>query len=270
MLDSGWFYDADYQWGFASSPIIYKDKVIVQCDIQKQSFLAAYDINSGSEIWRIKRDEIPSWSSPTIVKTSVGDQLVTAATKSARAYNPENGKEIWSVDGFSEIVVPTPFTAHDLIYVCSGYTPIQPIYAVRASAKGKVALKKGEKSNSSIAWGQKRGGPYMPTPVCYGDYLYICNDRGVVTCMQATTGKRVYRKRISSARSNSFVGSPVAADGHIYIPGEKGYVTVIKAGPNYHWVAENKVGESILSVPAISEGVLYIRAQNHLFAFKKK
>ena len=270
FLDSGWFYDPDYQWGFGASPIIYKDKVIVQCDIQKQSFLAAFDIKSGSEVWRIKRDEIPSWSTPTVVKTSKGDQLVTAANKAARAYNPENGKEIWSIEGFSEIVVPTPFVAHDLIFVCSGYRPIQPIYAIKASATGKIKLEKSEKSNDSIAWGKKRGGPYMPTPVCYGDYLYICSDGGVLTCLQAATGKVVYKRRVSTARSNSFVGSPIAADGHIYLPGEKGYVTVIKAGPEYKLVAENKVGESILSVPAISEGVLYVRAQNHVFAFGKK
>ncbi len=268
FLDSGWFYDADYQWGFGSSPIIYKDKVIVQCDIQKQSFLAAFDIKSGSELWRVKRDEIPSWSTPTVVKTSHGDQLVTAATKAARAYNPENGKEIWSIEGFSEIVVPTPFIAHNLIFVCSGYRPVQPIYAVKASAKGKIKFSKDDKSN--VAWGQKRGGPYMPTPVCYGDYLYICSDGGVLTCMQATTGKVVYKRRISTSRSNSFVGSPIAADGHIYFPGERGYVTVIQAGPKYKLVGENKVGEAILSVPAISEGVLYVRAQNHVFAFGKK
>ncbi len=269
-LDSGWFYDSGYQWGFGASPIIYKGNVIVQCDIQENSFIAAYDLKSGSEIWRTDRKEIPSWSTPTIVSTKDGDILVTNATKAARAYNPENGKELWSLEGHSEIVVPTPFMAHGLIFLCSGYSPIQPIYAIKPTAKGDITLPKGESKSEAIEWSQKRGGPYMPTPICYGDYLYVCSNSGILTCIQATTGKRVYRKRISSPTSASFVGSPVAADGHIYFPGETGYVIVVKAGPNYEKVANNKVGENILSIPAISEGVIYVRAQKHIFAFGKK
>jgi outer membrane protein assembly factor BamB len=268
-LDSGWFYDADYQWGFAASPIIYKDTVIIQCDIQEDSFIAAYDLKSGSEKWRKARKEIPSWSSPTVVETSAGPLLVTNATKFARAYDPKNGEEIWRLGNNSEIAVPTPFVAHDLVFIASGYRPIQPIYAVKADARGDLTDDGKSNDKKGLGWAKRKGGPYMPTPICYGDYLYICSNRGVLSCYQATSGKLVYKNRISSPTSGSFVGSPVAADGHLYFPGETGNVIVVKAGPNFEKVAENEVGENILSVPAISEGVFYVRAQNHVFAFAK-
>jgi len=273
-LDSGWFYDAGYQWEFAASPIIYKDTVIVQCDIQENSFIAAYSLASGSELWRTDRDEIPSWSTPTVVETSRGPILATNATKFARGYNPENGKELWRVGGHSEIVVPTPFVAHDLIFITSGYRPIQPIFAIKPDASGDMTpskdKEKREEKNASIAWSKSSGGPYMPTPICYGDCLYTCSNQGVLTCYQATTGKRVYKTRIATGRSASFVGSPVAADGHLYFPAENGTIIVVKAGPVYEKIGENPVGEAVLSSPAISEGVFYVRGQENVFAFGKR
>ena len=179
FLDSGWFFDASFQWGFASSPIIFEDKVFVQCDIQEDSFIACFNIESGTEIWRTSRDEIPSWSTPTVVHTSQGPQLVTNSTHYSRSYNPYTGEELWRIGKNSEIAVPTPFSAHDLIYVTSGYRPIQPIYAIHPSSRGDISLPKGDDSSDAVAWSLGRGGPYMPSPVCYGDYLYIVSNSGI-------------------------------------------------------------------------------------------
>ncbi|MDB4533421.1 ankyrin repeat domain-containing protein [Vicingaceae bacterium] len=266
-LDSGWFYDEGYQWGFGSSPIIYDGKVIVQCDIQKKSFIACYDLATGNQEWRVDRDEIPSWSTPTIHETERGPMLITCGTKFARGYNAINGEEIWRMSGHSEIVVPTPFVAHDLIFLTSGYRPIQPVYAVKLDATGDVSLSKNENSNQHVEWAAKRYGPYMPSAICYGDYLYTCANRGILTCYQATTGMQVYRERLKSG-GKSYVGSPVAADGHLYLTAENGQTVVVKAGPKFEVVATNDVAENVLSTAAISEGIFYVRGQNHLIALK--
>ncbi|HBE66824.1 MAG TPA: hypothetical protein DDW52_01615, partial [Planctomycetaceae bacterium] len=196
LLDSGWFYDREYQWQFAASPVIDGDKVILQCDIQDDSFIAALDLTTGADVWRTQRDEIPSWSTPTVVQTPTGKQVITNATKAARAYDLMTGQEIWTIGGNSEIAVPTPFTAGGLIYVSSGYRPIQPIYAIRPDAQGELTLAKREKSSEHVAWSVSKGGPYMPTPLVYGDYLYTCNNSGILTCYQATSGELVYKKRL--------------------------------------------------------------------------
>jgi len=279
MLDSGWFYDKSYQWGFAASPIIFEGNVIVQCDVQETSFIAAYSLSDGSESWRTDRDEIPGWSTPTVVDSPRGPMLLTCGTGFARGYNARNGEEWWRFGKHSEIVVPTPFVAHDLIYITSGYTPIQPIVAISLDAEGDITLEEGKNEGEHIAWYKARGGTYMPSPIVYGDFLYLCANSGIITCIQATTGKQVYRTRLTKGLddlaenpgvggSTSMVGSPIAADGHIYFPCEEGFVFVVKAGPDFEMVAANPIGENLLTTPAISEGVFFVRGQNHLLAMK--
>ena len=281
VLDSGWFYDKSYQWGFAASPIIFEGNVIVQCDIQEDSFVAAYSLNDGSEVWKTMRDEIPGWSTPTVVSSPRGPMLLTHGTGFARGYDARTGEEWWRFGKHSEIVVPTPFVAHDLIFVSSGYSPIQPIIAIKLTAEGDITLPEGEDSSEHVAWYRSKGGPYMPSPLVYGDYLYLCSNSGIVTCMQATTGKQVYRQRLSKGLdqldepveglegSTSMVGSPVAADGCLYFPCEEGFVFVVKAGPEFEMLACNPIGENLLTTPAISQGVMFVRGIRNLFAFKQ-
>jgi outer membrane protein assembly factor BamB len=268
-LNSGWFYDAGYQWGFGSSPIIFEDKVIVQCDIQDQSFLACFKIENGEEIWRVEREEIPSWASPTVVPSRLGPVIVTNATKFVRANLVADGTEVWRLGNNSEIAVPTPFFAHNRVFISSGYRPIQPIYVVDPDAEGDITLEGQDLSNQYIDWSTKRGGPYMPSPICYGDYLYTCSNSGILACLEAKTGREVYRKRLSApGGALSFVGSPIAADMHLYLPAEDGRVLVVKAGPEFELISVNPVGEYILTTPAVSEKAIYIRAQKHIYAFE--
>jgi outer membrane protein assembly factor BamB len=268
-LDSGWFYDASYQWGFGSSPIIFEDRVIVQCDIQEGSFVAAFDLATGKELWRTARKEIPSWSSPTVHRFGDLPMLLTHATKAARGYDARSGKELWSLSRHSEIVVPTPFVAHNLIFVASGYSPIQPIAAIRPIARGELKLSTKEPTTDTIAWSTMRHGPYMPTPIVYGDYLYVCSNAGVLTCYQATTGREVYRKRMTAKGGGlAFTASPLAADGHLYLPAEDGRVLVVKAGPDYELVATNRSGGSLLATPAISHRCMIVRTENRLIALE--
>jgi outer membrane protein assembly factor BamB/ankyrin repeat protein len=264
VLTSGWFYDRDYEWGFGSSPIIYHGKVIVQCDTGKNSFLAAFDLRDGKQVWRTPREEIPSWGTPTVVEAPGHTELVTNATKFVRGYDPETGRELWRLGRNAEITVPTPIYGQGLIYVTSGYRPIQPIYAIRPGASGDLSLKDGKTESANIAWSTTRNGPYMPTPILYGEHLYTCPNSGLVTCYEAKTGKQVYRERLGG--SATYTGSPVAADGRLYFTSEEHGVTVVKAGPKFEKLAVNPIGEVCMATPAISDGMIFVRGQHHLFA----
>ncbi|HWN09187.1 MAG TPA: PQQ-binding-like beta-propeller repeat protein [Pyrinomonadaceae bacterium] len=266
VLDSGWFYDADYQWEHGSSPIIYKNLVIIQADVQKDSYIAAYDIKTGKQVWKTVRDEISSWGTPTVYEGKARAELIANGSKAVRGYDPLTGKELWRLSPNSEITTPTPFVAHDLIFVTAGYTPIQPIYAIKPGANGDISLKEGTESNEFIAWSKKRGGPYMPTPVVYGDYLYTCSNQGVLTAYNARTGERIYQERLGG-KGGAFTASPIASDGKIYLSSEDGDVFVVKAGAKYELLATNPVGEVMMATPAMSGGVFIVRGVKHLFAF---
>jgi outer membrane protein assembly factor BamB len=266
ILDSGWFYDADYQWEHGSSPIIYRDLVIIQADVQKDSFIAAYSLKTGKLVWKTPREEISSWGTPTIYEGKTRAELITNGSKAIRGYDPLTGKELWRLTPNSEVTTPTPFVAHDLIFVTSGYAPIQPIYAIRPGANGDISLKDGKESNEFIAWSKKRGGPYMPTPIVYGDLLYTCSNQGVLTAYNVTTGERIYQERLAG-KGGAFTASPVASDGKIYLSSEDGDVFVVKAGAKHELLATNAVGEVMMATPAISNGLVIVRGINHLFAF---
>jgi outer membrane protein assembly factor BamB len=270
VIDSGWFFDPDYQWGAASSPIIYKNLAILQCDQSKGSYIAAYDLKTGKQVWRTERDEIPSWGTPTIVESKSRVELVTNGTRAIRGYDPLTGKELWKMTGNPEVTATTPIAAHDLIFIANSYRPNQPVYAIKQGvANGDISLKDGKDANEFVVWSKQRGGAYMPTPVVYGDLMYVCNNNGVLFVYDAKTGERAYQGRVPE-KGGSYSASPVAANGMIYFASEDGDVHVIKAGPKYEFVASNPVGEIMMATPAISDGMIFIRAQHHVFAVKAK
>lgn len=263
-LESGWFYDPDYQWGFGSSPTIHDGKAFVQIDAGKNSFLGAYKLTDGSDVWKTPRDEPPSWSSPTVVVGPNRAEVVASGTKFARGYDPATGKELWKIGRLSEISVPTPFLADGLIYVVSGYRPVQPIFAIKPGASGDISPKDGKTSNDSLAWSTKNGGSYMPTPVAYGGHLYVLSNSGLLACYDAKTGKKVYSERVGG--TGAYTASPVAADGRLYYVGETDGVRVVKAGPEFELLAVNPVGETCMATPAIADGALFLRTEKHLLA----
>jgi outer membrane protein assembly factor BamB len=262
ILNAGWFYDPDYEWGVASSPIIFRDMVIVQCDIQKDSFIAAYSLKDGKQVWKTMRDEIPSWPTPTVYEGNGRAELVTAATKFNRGYDPMTGKELWRLGPNSEVTSPTPFAANGLIYITNGYRIIQPIYVLKPGASGDLTLKDGKTASEHIAWSQSKGGPYTPTPVVYGDLLYICTNNGILSAYNAKTGERVYQQRLGNG--GAYSASPVASNGKLYFTSEDGEIHVVKAGPKYELLASNNVGEVCMATPAISDGTLFIRTMKHV------
>jgi outer membrane protein assembly factor BamB len=262
-VDSSFSMDREYEWGFGSSPIIHEGMVILQCDLSKDSFIAAYSLENGDRVWSTPRDEIPSWSSPALWRTSQGVQVVTNAAQYARGYDPLTGKELWRLAKKSEVTIPAPVPGKDLLYITSGNRPIQPIFAIRPDATGDISLKENEERNSHVVWSRMRGGPYMPTPILYGEHFYTIGNGGIVTCYEAASGKEVYKERLGGT---SYTASPVAADGRLYFLSEQGEVRVLKAGPKFELLAMNEVEDVCLATTAISAGMLFVRSQKHLFA----
>jgi hypothetical protein len=268
VLNAGWFFDPDYEWGIGSSPIIYKNLVIVQCDIQRHSFLAAFDTQTGKEIWRTERDEIPSWSTPTIFEANGKAELVTQATTFTRGYDPMSGKELWKYSGNSEIAIPTPIIGPGVVIITNGYRGVQPIFAIKPGATGDITLKDNQTTSNFVSWSTKRGGPYIPTPLIYGEQLYVLNN-GVLASYKVATGEQIYQKRLGGT-GGAFSASPVAADGKIYCASEDGDVFVIKAGPDYEELAKNSMGEVVMATPAISDGLIILRGLKNIYAIKAR
>ena len=280
-LDSAFFMMPIAQWGFASSPIIHAGKVVVQCDVLKNSFLAAFDVKDGKELWRTSRKEVPTWSTPTIVEHDGRTLIVVNGWKHIGGYDFETGEEVWRLKGGGDIPTPTPIVGHGLVFICNAHGGKAPIYAIEVGAKGELSApikkrpkRKGPADNKpvekepskGIAWFKAREGSYMPTPIVYGDHLYVCRDSGVLSCYDAKTGERLYRERLGKSGKRAFTASSVAADGKIYLPSEEGGTFVVKAGPKFELLATNQLGEVCLASPAISEGRLYFRTKEHIVA----
>ena len=268
-VDMGAYDIPTYEWGPASSPIIWENLVILQCDTQKDSFLLALDAATGKTVWKTDRQEIPSWGTPTIANTSSGPQLVTNASNYIRAYDPKTGKELWRLGGSSKITAPTPIFSDDLFVVVSGRGPERPIFVVRPNARGDISLASGTTSSESVVWSMTGRGSYMPTPIAYQGSLYVLANNGLFDAYNLKTGKEVYRQRLPLVGSG-FSASPIAADGKIYLSNEDGEILVIGAGEKFNHIATNSMGELLMATPALSEGVMYVRSASSLFAIGRK
>jgi len=262
-------------YGFGSSPTIFRDVVIVQCDTNldrkpgaaPSSFIAAYDLATGAERWRTSRQEdtVSSFGTPVVYEDAGRTMIIANGGQRARGYDPLSGREVWSLAAPASIVTPTPVIGHGLIFVMSGDTGLQPIFAIRPSATGDITLKPGTETNDFVVWSSTRGGSFTPTPIVYGDFLYSINVSGIVGCYDARTGERKYVARLEHL-GDGFSSSPVAADGRLYFASEDGDVFVVKAGPKFEVLASNPMGEVIMATPAVSGGTLFIRTLHHLFA----
>lgn len=267
VLDPGYAGQPELSWGFASSPIIHAGLVILQCDIQQKSFIIAFNAKDGSRAWRTERDELPAWSTPVIHHGKTRTELITSGSKYYRGYDPRTGRELWRLHDNSEVKVPSPVVANGLYYLTGGNPRGREFYVVRPNAAGDISPPANAPSSAVVAWRKQRGSPYTPTPIVYDGLLYICNDNGVLTVYDAVSGAQVYMHRIGTTNS-TFSASPVAGRGHLYFASEDGEVFVLKAGRTYELVATNRMGEPLMATPAISDGLLIIRGQQHLFAVR--
>jgi outer membrane protein assembly factor BamB len=264
-IDLGAYNIPSLEWGTASSPVIWNGLVILQCDTHADSFVLALNAETGAIVWKTDREELPSWGTPTIASTLQGPELVTNASNFIRGYDPLNGKELWRLGGSSLITAPTPIYERDTFVVASGRAPERPIFVVRAGARGDVTLTDGSTHSDAIVWSRSGRGSYMPTPLAYDGILYVLANNGVFDAYDVKTGTEFYRQRMPEIGSG-FSASPVAADGKIYVSSEDGEIFVLAAGTAFKHIATNSMGELLMATPALSEGVMYVRSAQSLFA----
>jgi len=261
-LQAGFYKVPEAEWGIGSSPILYGGCVVVLCDVLGLSFLAAFDVRTGAELWRVPRDDVPTWGSPTVDVRDGRTQLVVSGHRRTAGYDFETGEELWWLSGGGDIPVPTPIVACDTVVVTSAHGRWSPIWAIRGTAAG--ALEPSRTGNDSMAWSWPQRGSAIATPLLYGSELYLCSDLGVISCFDLATGALRYRQRLFG--SEAFSSSPVGTHGRIYVAGETGDVHVLRAGKAFDLLATNDLGEPCMATPAISEGVLYWRTQHHMLA----
>lgn len=263
VLNPGLWDDKNSSWGHSSSPIIYRDLVIVQADGHKQSFIAAYNLKDGKQVWRVERNEITSWTTPTIYQGKNRVELIANGGRYIRGYDPLTGKELWRFsDNNTEVKMQAPQIANDLFYITGGYPAGRAMYVFRPGAVGDISLKPGEEKNAFLAWSSTKGSPYTPTPIIYDDLFYVLADNGVLSAYEAKTGTLIYQERLPS----SFSASPVAADGKLYLASEDGDVFVVKAGRQYELLTKNTMGQPLMATPALSQGMLILRGERAIYA----
>lgn len=260
---------ASIEWGPASSPIIWNGLVILQVDTHDDSFVVALSAETGEQVWKTERDETSSWSTPTIVTTQRGTELVVNGSNFVRGYDPRTGQERWRVASGSPIAAPTPVAADELTIVASGgLGSPRPILAVRHGATGALASGTDTgttKPSPGLAWRVTGRGPFTPTPLAYRGVLYVLANNGVLDGYDVDTGAEYFRARVPQIGSG-FSASPVAADGKIFLANEDGAIVVVAAGRTFRHLATSEIGEPVMATPALSRGVTFVRGANSVVA----
>lgn len=244
--------------GYGVSPILYSNFVIMLCDDSGgNSFIAAFDKKTGKEAWRVARKVDITWSTPVLVHTSKGTEVATAAAEAIISYDPLTGKELWRHKGLASNAVTTPVVSNDLVVLTSGY-PEKVVLAIKAGGSGDVT------GTPQLVWSYNKGTAYVPSPILYGEYLYLMTGNGTITCLDAKTGKMVY-EGLRVPKATTFMASPVAFEGKILLTSEEGDTYVLKAGPKHEVMHTNSLGEPVYASPAIADGKIFIRGEKHIY-----
>jgi len=255
-----------FDYGAAASPVVHNGQVFVVYDNRDESWIASFDAKTGSQRWRKKRNETHSWATPLVWKNKLRTEIVVPGKNRNRSYSL-SGELLWEFDGrMSNLVIPSPFAAHGLCYISSGYVgdAHRPTFAIRPGAKGDITPKDGFESDKHFAWYDAKSSSYNPSQIVYGDYLYTLYDRGYLTCHNALTGEVVYGKtRLSPG--GSFTASPWAYNGKLFCLSETGLTYVIEPGPQFKITGRNPLDELCLSTPAVAGDKLLIRTVSKLY-----
>jgi len=253
--------------GVGTSPVLYENLVIFVCDQSlgkpKDSFMVALNKKTGKEVWRVERPIQGSWATPVIVKVGNRTEMVTSGNEFLISYDPATGKELWRAGGLKSHAIATPVIGHGLAILSSGY-PSKVITAIKLGGSGNLD------KTENIAWTYNKGTAYVPSPILYGDYLYLMNDQGALTCLDAKTGKLVYEGGRVPVNAKFYGASPVAFDGKILLTNDDGETFVIKAGPKHEVLGTNSIGEPSRTSIAIADGKLFIRGDKHLYCIGNK
>jgi outer membrane protein assembly factor BamB len=248
----------DINWGNGSSPIVYKNSLILVCYHERSSYLLALDSQTGKQLWKTDRPRgVLSYSTPLVVPAPSGDELIVNSTVGIEAYDPSTGRALWHFNEANQFPIPVAMHHDGVIYLSRGYRS-GPYAAFRPGGRGDI-------SKTHVLWHVPTGAPYISSLVHYNGLLYMAGDVGVVTCVDAKTGERVWRERLGGV----YTASPVAADGKVYLLSESGETIVLKAGRTPEVLARNAIAGRILASPAISSGRLFIRTDDQIVAIGK-
>lgn len=255
----------DHRHGPGGSPVIFEDLLILNCDGSDIQFVVALDKNTGEIRWKKKREHIGedrltgksnvpmSYTTPLLTEINGTIQLLSSGADSIVSYNPRNGEEYWwfRYDGYSN--VPRPVVGKGLVFISSGYDRPE-FYAVKVDGTGDV-------TESHLGWNMKKAAPLNPSPLLVGDELYLVDDDGIATCLDAVTGTQHWQRRIGG----NFSASPTLADGKIYLLDEEGKTTVIAPGKKYEVLATNTLEGRTLATPAMVDHSVFLRTDTHLY-----
>jgi outer membrane protein assembly factor BamB len=256
--------DKDEGFGEGSTPVLYKDNLVIQRDHQGQSKLIVLNKKTGNTVYEVNRDANTSWSSPLVVEVLNHPQVITTETNWVRSYDLHSGQPIWECSGLSGYPIPTPIAANGIIFVMNGYQG-HSVSAIRpAMAKGDIT------GSKSVIWQYTKSAPYTPSALLVENLLYFLKDeRGRLTCLDANTGHELYfEKRLRG--TGYILASPVGTKEQIYIVGQKGKTYVIRHGPEFEVLAVNDLDDEFAASPAIVDNCLFLRGTKYLYCISRK
>ena len=244
--------------GPAGSALLYKDRLILFQDSQGDAFIAAYDARTGKQLWRTQRNATVGWGTPIAIRVDGHDEVIVNGQNRVCGYNPDTGTELWSCNGPTFEVIPTPVVGHGMVFCSSGRAG--PTLAIRPGGKGDV-------TGTHLVWSTPRGSPFVPSPILHDGLLYMVNDmQSIGTCFDARSGETVWQERLGVAKREGFSASPIGVDGKIFFTNDDGETFVLRAGRKFELLHVNNIGERMLASPALVDGRWYMRTDGHLLA----
>jgi len=240
--------------GYCSSPIIWKDKLIVNGDHDGPAYIVALDKKTGKTIWKTPRPNKTRSYCPPIIRTIQGrNQLILSGSKCVASYDPDTGSQHWIIDGPTEQFAASLVYNGDLLFMTCGYPDLY-MAGIRTDGNGNV-------TDSHIAWITDQDCSYVPSPISFGPYFLVVSDTGILSCLQSDSGKLLWRQRLKGRHSASLI----SVNEYAYVLSDKGVMTIIRSGNQFDKVAQNELDELTNASPAISNGKIYLRGDKHLF-----
>ena len=252
----------DNYHGPAGSPVLYKDRIFLYQDHEgssaQRAFVAAFDAKTGKTLWETPRSETVGWGTPVVINSGERDELVINSQRRVAAYDPQTGRELWTVRGMTFEVIPTPVVGEGLVFASSGRAG--PTYAIRPGGSGDVTA-------THVAWSTPKGSPFVPSGVVHNGLLYLINDmQSILTVYEAKTGTLLYQGRLGVAQREGFSASPVVVNGEVFFTNDEGETFVVMAGREFNLLHTNNLGERTLASPALVDGMWYWRTVSSLVA----